>query len=383
MDTASLDLPDTNHTALSQQLLGGIPVRNIWLLVLYASDMFRHLGSDKSKLTENPEDIADLVAEVLCYQVERRLIRNLSFGYTQETAILGQVRGRINSLYTESHRLLEKGKVSCTFERLTTNTPRNRYVRAALEQLAKITSQKQLSKRCRSLAFSMDRLGVAQGKPTGYSSKSERLGRSDFEDQKMLSAADLAFDLMLPTQVSGDRHILRPETDIRWLRKLFEKAIAGFYAIRLNRSKFRVSSGEQLLWQIDTKSNGIDAILPIMKTDISIENKETGERLVIDTKFNSITTKGWFREESLRSGYLYQIYTYLRSQELPGKKNSLTTSGMLLHPTIDKTVSERVSIQGHPIHFCTVNLDETATNIGDQLLNLLPLEFGGQKHGHI
>ena len=40
----------------------------------------------------------------------------------------------------------------------------------------------------------------------------------------------------------------------------------------------------------------------------------SGRRIVIDTKFTSIVTAGWYREETLRSGYVYQIYAYLRSQ---------------------------------------------------------------------
>ena len=52
-----------------------------------------------------------------------------------------------------------------------------------------------------------------------------------------------------------------------------------------------------------------------MRTDIVLDNNATGQRIVIDTKFTAILTEGWYRKESLKSGYLYQIYAYLRSQE--------------------------------------------------------------------
>lgn len=51
-----------------------------------------------------------------------------------------------------------------------------------------------------------------------------------------------------------------------------------------------------------------------MRTDVVLDHVAGGRRIVIDTKFNSIVTKGWFREESVRSGYVYQIYAYLMSQ---------------------------------------------------------------------
>ncbi len=114
--------------------IGKIPVRNLWLLMLYASDLYRQLGTTKIDVEDNLEEIADLVAEILCHQVEQRLMRNLSFGYQSKVDVISRVRGRIDTLYTERHRLLDKGKVCCRFEELTVDTSRNRYVRAALEQ---------------------------------------------------------------------------------------------------------------------------------------------------------------------------------------------------------------------------------------------------------
>ena len=365
------------------RLIGKIPVRNLWLLMLYASDLYRQIGTAKIAVEDNPEEIADLVAEILCHQVERRLMRNLSYGYQQKVAVIGRVRGRIDTLYTERHRLMDKGKVCCRFEELTVDTPRNRYVRAALEKLSLLVNNKNLGHRCRTLAFSLERLGVQKDKPVGYNGKSERFGRHDAEDQKMVAAADLAFSLALPTEFSGQNHLAMPDKNKEWLRKLFEKGIAGFYAVALDKSKWRVLAGKQFNWQIVDKTDGIDSILPSMKTDIIIDSKSTRERLVIDTKFNSVTTQGWHREETLRSGYIYQMYTYLRSQEDDGDPISLTASGMLLHPSVDREVNESVTIQGHPIRFCTVNLGNEATIIREQLLGLLSESFRGGSHGHI
>lgn len=353
--------------------VGKIPLRNLWLLILYASDLYRQLGTAKIDVEDNPEDISDLAAEILCHQVERRLIRNLSFGYQHRVDIVGRVRGRIDTLYTERHRLLEKGKICCRFEELTVDTPRNRYVRAALEQLNTMVKRQNLGHACKSLAMSLDRLGVSKGKPAGYSGKSERFGRHDSEDQKMLAAADLAFSLSLPTEFSGSQHLPMPDRNEHWLRKLFEKAIAGFYTVALDQSEWSVLAGKQFNWKISHKTAGIEAIMPSMKTDIIIDHKPSGKRIVIDTKFNSITTRGWHREETLRSGYIYQMYTYLRSQEDPENSASLNTTGMLLHPSVNAEVDEHVSTQGHVIRFCTVNLGNEANKIRLQLLKLIRL----------
>ncbi|ELA9323936.1 5-methylcytosine-specific restriction endonuclease system specificity protein McrC [Vibrio parahaemolyticus] len=367
-----------NHTQLhtnNTRRIGQIPMRNIWLLMLYASELYRYLGSNKIDVEDNPEQIANLVAEVLCHLVEERLVRNLSHGYSRKEAEVSRVRGRINVLATERHRLLDKGKICCRFDELTIDTPRNRYVLAALERLPKIGIKSSLANRCGSLALKLSSLGVSKVKPSGYSYQTERFGRHDVSDQKMVAAAELAFSLALPTESEGLFHLATPDKEIRWLRKLFEKAVAGFYSVALDKREWVVAPSKQFNWQVSDKSAGIDEILPRMVTDIIIDQRLRNERLIIDTKFNSLTKKGWYRNETLRSGYLYQMYAYLRSQENERNLRSLTSCGMLLHPAVDDEVAEMVKIQGHAIWFCTVNLGDSALSIRKRLLFLIDKAF--------
>jgi 5-methylcytosine-specific restriction enzyme subunit McrC len=54
-------------TGVSKEIgqIGRIPVRNLWLLMLYASEFFRDIDSAKVSVEDNPDDIPDLVAEIL------------------------------------------------------------------------------------------------------------------------------------------------------------------------------------------------------------------------------------------------------------------------------------------------------------------------------
>ena len=351
--------------------IGRIPVRNLWLLMLYASDLFRDLEKAKVAVEDNPDDIPDLVAEMLCRRVERRIQRNLSYGYQSREAVLGRVRGRIDLLNTERHRLLDRGKVACRFDELTNDTARNRYVRAALEEISKIVLQGALSHRCRSLAASLRRMGVTGERPKRGEVSIDRFGRHDANDQPVVAAAHLAFNLALPTEAAGAKHLSLPDREITWIRKLYEKGIAGFYDVVLSKRGWRVDAGKTIGWQIESKSLGIDKILPSMRTDIILDHWDTGRRIVIDTKFNSLVTRGWYREETLRSGYIYQIYAYLRSQEGNGDLLAEDASGLLLHPSVGDMVNEAVVIQNHEIRFATVDLGGTTREIREQLLQVL------------
>ena len=145
--------------------IGRIPVRDLWLLLLYASDLAR-FGERFEAVVEESPDLPDLIARLLCFAVERRLRRNLSRGYRRAEAVLSRVRGRIDLLRTESESLLRQGKVACRFEEHTIDTPRNRLVRSALDALSSRLSEKEVAHRCRVLAGDLGRLGVSGLRPS-------------------------------------------------------------------------------------------------------------------------------------------------------------------------------------------------------------------------
>ncbi len=371
-------LAETGTSSISKtseevRKIGSIPVRNLWLLMLYASELFRYIDYRKKiSVEKNPDLIPDLVAEILSEAVELRLNRNLSFGYrTRETA-LKRIRGRIDLFHTERHRLLDRGMIACRFEELTVDTPRNQFVRSALEKIAGSVKRDGLARRCRSLGATMRRMGIAGEKPgRAEISAVDQFGRHDSGDRMMVFAAHLAHDLALPTESVGTKLLFSPDHDTQRIRTLYEKAIAGFYKVVLPREQWNVNAQKQIRWLEGSKTSGIDKILPSMSTDIILDNKVEKRRIIIDTKFNSVLTKGWYREESLRSSYIYQIYSYLRSQEGSGDSLAESAEGLLLHPSLGKTLNEAVVIQGHEIRFATVDLGTDSGEIREQLLRVI------------
>ncbi len=372
MSTVAATLPKPSTTLKEAGYIGRIPVRNLWLLMLYASDLFRQLDqASQVSVEENPDNIPDLVAEILSTQVEQRIKRNLRFGYQTRETTLNRVLGRIDLLKTERHRLLDKGKVFCRFDELTVDTPRNRFVRSALEEISKLVKRQSWGHRCRSIANSLRLMGVVGEKPGHAEISIDRFGRHDAIDRKMVAAAQLAFNLALPTESAGTKYLSLPDREITWIRKLYEKGIAGFYDVTLSGQGWRIEAGKSIGWAVNQKSPGIDKIFPSMRTDITLSHEISGRQIIIDTKFNSIVTKGWYRDETLRSGYIYQIYTYLRSQEGLGDPLADKATGILLHPSIGSMINESVAIQGHEIRFATVDLSAETKLIRHQLLQIL------------
>ncbi len=195
-----------------------IPIRNIWWLMLYASDLGKSTDQAQLAAEDLPEEIPDLVVEILARSVEQRQRRQLH----------------------------AKGQVACRFEELTTDSPRNRYVRAALETVACLVSQPALTHRCRGLAHGLRLQGVMGEPPSRQQISNERFGRHDAIDQPMLAAARLAMDLALPTEEAGPHALIDPQRCVHWLRRLYEKAVGGFYRLHLKEAEWVVSTGRPL-----------------------------------------------------------------------------------------------------------------------------------------
>ena len=352
------------------RLIGHIPVRNIWLLFLYASDLAKFFGRYEAAI-EASTAFTDLIARLLCYAVERRLQRNLSRGYRRRDATLTRVRGRIDVLKTDTKRLLHQGMVACRFEEQTIDTPRNRLVRAALEALGNRVSETTLAHTCRRLAGDLGRQGVGGTRPARTEVAADQISRHDAEDLLMVTLSRLVFDLVLPTEEPGTHALTHVEKDEVLVRRLFEKAVGNFYAAELSPTHgWRVSQGQRLHWPVHFSTEGISGILPGMITDIIIENRVNQRRIIIDTKFTGIFGRSAYRDKVLKSAYLYQMYANLRSQEHPDNPLAANAQGLLLHPAIDCDIDETVRIQGHNIRFVTIDLAQSTSDILAKLRSL-------------
>ncbi|MCB1355240.1 MAG: hypothetical protein KDK53_01635 [Maritimibacter sp.] len=348
-----------------------IPVRNVWFLFLYAYDLARFQGRFEAEIEGSP-DFRSLIARLLGHAVETRLRRNLSFGYRRREDTLKRVRGRIDILKTESQDLFRRGEIACRFEELTIDTPRNRLVRAALTLLGSRLDDANLAHRTKTLAGALGRAGVRGAMPSRAEMASDQIGRHEADDRLMVSLARAVFDLVLPTEQEGVRSLLKAQRGDTEFRKLFERAIGKFLDAELPREDgWRVYPGKQFRWPIGAASPGIRMHLPMMVTDIILENAREDRRIIIDTKFTNIATSAQYGDgQRFKTGHIYQLYSYLRSQEVADDPLSLSSEGMLLYPAIGIDVDETAELQGHLVRFATIDLAAPTATVVERLRRL-------------
>lgn len=350
-----------------------IPLRNIWILFLYAADLVQLRGRFERDV-EEARDLPDLVGRLMVHVVEDRLRRNLSRGYRPHNAVLPRVRGRIDMLATEARQLMERGQIACRFEEHVMDTPRNRLVRAALERLAARVLTHETAHQCRSLAADFLRAGVSSRRPSRAELATDPMGRNESVDRMMVALARMVFDGTIPTEAAGTALQPGDETTEHLIRRLFERAVGNALRIELERQGWRVAQGRRIAWPVSEATPGLPAILPGMQTDIELNHPDSGRHIVIDTKFTCILTASNFRSEVLRSGYLYQMYAYLRTQERETDPSSLAAEGILLHPQAGSSVEETMIVQGHPVSFRTIDLTASVTEFEKQLRKLATVQ---------
>lgn len=347
-----------------------IPVRNLWVLQFFASRLFAINGYGRVSGEEAPDDLPDLVARMLADEVARRMHRGLSVGFQSVSRNERRVRGRINMLTTERHQLLSRGLVNCTFDQVNVDTPSNRLVRAALERAALLAPA---GSRYRSLVRQMETAGVRGPCPRLADVPQMRQQRLLQRDWTMIAAAELLLTMSIPTTRDGQRHLPLPADDDPYLRKLFELAAYGIYRHHMRPLGWTVTHSQPQKWDVSSQSAGAAQVLPGMVLDVVIAHPDADglgpRRVVIDTKYTSITKPGRFGAPTLSSGYIYQMYAYLMSQA--AGDGDQPSEGLLLHPAVGGHFDEEAVIQGRRIRFATVDLMAPGWGIAEEFLKAI------------
>lgn len=350
-----------------------VHIRSVWMLQLYASQAYVSGNIIDHASEHSAEDLPILVASMLCDSVEMRLRHELSVGFTQSRGDLTRVRGRIDLLRTQRHRLLEKGRIACQFNELTIDSPVNQYLLRALENgevLLRHLPDKQaagVASRCRRLMRHLEQLGVtrrAGGAPRPR-------GRLMSKDQAPVNIATLLLELAIPSAGAGTSAFARQEMDQHQLRALFEAALLGLYRHHLVPYGWSVLGGKQLYWDCDRHP-----LLPGMKTDIILVSP-AGEVTIMDAKFTHMLAQRRFGELStLKNGHLYQLYAYLRSQEHRGgswvnARGILAYASTAKHEPNKTPASVQLHFDGHDIETHVVSVEQSLRDFRASALRLV------------
>jgi 5-methylcytosine-specific restriction enzyme subunit McrC len=345
-----------------------IPIRNLWHMLLYVWDRVDLVGRWQSEAEAAPS-LEALLASVLANILQQRLRIGIGRDYDSHRQEVAGVRGRV--LFGESIRRMSfpHGRAFCGFHVFTPDVTKNRLIRGVLAwlvddgELGEDRRGRELRGRLRRLVRDLDMVRLEV--PTASEVGRELLRKHDRDYSLMLSICRLLLRNQMPTNDGGPSWSPEVDKTTLVLHEIYEKFVARFY--RHHLVDWVVFPQPQWHWW---PANGTSEYLPTMSPDLVLEHRGAGRLIVLDTKFTAhVLTPGRWNTLRFRPEHLFQIYAYLRSQEHLSDAFRNAT-GILLYPTVNHAVRERVEIQGHVIRWETVDLAQPWQAIESRLLEI-------------
>lgn len=342
-----------------------IPIKNIYFLLCYAWDSLDE-GEVVSVSPEDCKTLAELFARVLDGGATHLLKRGLDRGYITEEEDTSRLRGKFDVSATIKRNLLRQSRVHCVIDSLSYDVTHNRIIKATLRSLVRCKDlDRNLRDRLLRLYRRLHEVSDIDLSPKIFGSV--QLHRNNAYYRFLLQVCRLIYDNLLINEESGDSRFRDFLRDEKQMAALFEKFVRNFY--RHEQTEFNVKS-EKFGWQEVEATHSDLEFLPGMRTDVSLESST--RKIVIDTKYYAKCLQSYFDSETIHSGNLYQLFAYLKNLQIG---NSRQIEGVLLYPTVGKSLSLRYRIQGHTIRIVTVDLNEKWQEIRQRLLGLLtPVE---------
>lgn len=307
----------------------GILIRNIYYMLSYAfQELRKNNYDDISK--EDFEHIQDLFAEILYKGISHQLKQGLYREYLERHDTLPVLRGKLDLNETIKNRVKRKQVVSCEFDELSEDNTLNQILKTTAGILIqeKMVSTKR-KKQLRSLMPFFDRVSAIN--PFHIHWNMLRFQRNNQTYKMLINICYFILDGILMTTEAG---IYKMATfSEEHMNKLFEKFVLEYY--RVHHKELSACS-DHIQWNITNQEEAIIDFLPSMKTDITLHK---GSRtLIIDTKYYGRMMQEQFNKQTIHSGNLYQIFTYVKNLD---KDSTGLVSGMLLYArTQESTVPD-------------------------------------------
>lgn len=240
----------------------------------------------------------------------------------------------------------------------------NRVIKATLRHLAGVPNlDKDL--RAQLLSLCRDLRAVKPIPLTRQAFRSIQLHSNARFYRFLINVCELVASSWLVDEATGDyrfRDFLRDENR---MARLFESFVQNF--LRHERPELDVRK-ENIQWALDWVADGSLDYLPQMETDISVRSADS--TLVIETKYYAEALTTYFGKERVRSGHLYQVFSYLKNLEARDGPDALA-SGMLLYPAVGTSLRLGYRLGGHRISVCTIDLAQDWQKIRAELLELV------------
>lgn len=341
-----------------------IPVQNIYYMLAYAFQVLNENGY-KDIATEQFDNVGELCAAILAKGISVQLKRGLGKEYVSQTEPLSSLRGKIDIAESIKTQSMLRKQLVCTYDDFTVNSYMNRILKSTMELLIRSDISKVRKKDLRKLLVFFGDVDSIDVYDINWRLQYNRNNQSY---RMLISICYLVVKGLLQTNTAGITKLMDFLDEQRMCR-LYEKFILEYY--RREHPEVKASSS-QIPWQLD---DDFGAMLPVMQSDIMLSKGSA--TLIIDAKYYGHTTQSQYGVNTLHSGNLYQIFTYVKNKDAEYGDQPHTVSGMLLYAQTDEVVQPNhvYHMSGNKITVRTLDLNLPFSDIAKQLDGIVATHF--------
>lgn len=341
-----------------------IPVQNIYYMLAYAFQVLNENGY-KDIATEQFDNVGELCAAILAKGISVQLKRGLGKEYVSQTEPLSSLRGKIDIAESIKTQSMLRKQLVCTYDDFTVNSYMNRILKSTMELLIRSDISKVRKKDLRKLLVFFGDVDSIDVYDINWRLQYNRNNQSY---RMLISICYLVVKGLLQTNTAGITKLMDFLDEQRMCR-LYEKFILEYYRREHPEVK---ASASQIPWQLD---DDFGAMLPVMQSDIMLSKGSA--TLIIDAKYYGHTTQSQYGVNTLHSGNLYQIFTYVKNKDAEYGDQPRTVSGMLLYAQTDEVVQPNhvYHMSGNKITVRTLDLNLPFSDIAKQLDGIVATHF--------
>lgn len=340
-----------------------IPIQNIYYMLSYAFQVLNEQGY-KDIATEQFHNTAELMAAILTKGIATQIKRGIGKEYIVETEQLSTLRGKMDIAESIKKQTMLKKQLVCTYDEFSVNGIMNRIIKSTVELLLQSDITKARKKELKKLMVYFSDVDLVDLYTVNWNIQ---YNRNNQTYRMLISICYLVVKGLLQTNSDGSTKLM-DFLDEQRMYRLYEKFILEYY-----RREFPeiTANASQIPWQLDDE-NG--AKLPVMQTDVMLSHED--KILIIDAKYYAHMMQTQFDTQTIHSGNLYQIFTYVKNKELEMSDRPHEVSGMLLYAKTDEVIApdNQYHMSGNKISVQTLDLNCDFMEIAAQL-NEIVMEY--------
>lgn len=310
--------------------------------------------------SEKFDKVQDLFAAIIAKGVAQQLKQGLYREYIPKSEVLSVLRGKLDINETIKCRVQHKQNVACEFDELSENNLFNQILKTTLYYLVKdrgVEAERKVALK-KVLVF-FDNIDLLDPSRIQWGKLYYQKNNKNYE--MLMNICYFVIDGMLQTTEKGEYKMAAFSDE--HMAKLYEKFILEYYS--QNHTYLSEVKAAQIKWNLTGENKeSMIKFLPVMQTDIFLRLNE--KILIIDAKYYGQTLQRQFDKETLHSGNMYQIFTYVKNQD---QYHTGNVSGLLLYAKTDESITPDCTfdIDGNIIGAKTLDLNTDFKMISAQL----------------